>query len=146
MKPSEVVMAALSAIESEDFIRVDQLFSDKLKVEGVGPVPLGKKEYLGVHRALSSGMPDFKFNHKIVKEDGPRVSMKVALTGTHTKEMKSPIPGLANIPATGKAVKMPEERVHITVENDKIVGIELEQVPNGGLPGLLKQIGVEIPR
>ena len=146
MKPSEVVTAALSAIESENFTRVDKLFSDKLKVQGVGPNPLGKKEYLGVHRALSSGMPDFKFNHKIVKEDGRHVSIKVALTGTHTQEMKSPIPGLANIPATAKSVKMPEERVQITVENDKIVGIELEQVPNGGLPGLLRQIGVEIPR
>lgn len=146
MKASEVVREALSAIESEDFIRVDQLFSDKLKVQGIGPVALGKKEYLGVHRALSSGLPDFKFNHEIVKEDGARVSLKVALTGTHTREMKAPIPGLANIPATGKAVKMPEERIKITVEKDKIVGIELEPAPGGGLPGLLGQIGVVIPR
>lgn len=67
------------------------------------------------------------------------------ITGTHSKEMTAPVPGLKNIPATGKAIKMPEEEIYLTTKEDKITRIELKQTPGGGLPGLLKQIGVTLP-
>lgn len=67
------------------------------------------------------------------------------ITGTHTKEMTAPIPGIKNIPATGKAVSMPEEEAYLTVKDGKIIRMELEKVPGGGLPGILKQIGAKIP-
>jgi predicted ester cyclase len=146
MKPSEVARAVLSAIEAEDFARAESLISDQLSVEGVGPMPLGKKEFLGVHRALATGIPDFSFNFKTLNENGSQVQVKLAITGTHTHEMKSPVPGLKNVPATGRAIKMPEEKVQISVDNDKIVRIVVEPTLQGGLHGLLRQIGVEIPR
>jgi SnoaL-like polyketide cyclase len=146
MKPSEVVSSFMAAIEAENFTKAESLVSDKLEVHGVSPTPLGKKEYLGVHWALSSGLPDFKFNHKITKEEGDVVHHTVQITGTHTREMQAPIPGMQNIPATGKSVNMPEETVKITVAGDQIVRIDLQPVPDGGIPGLLKQIGVDLPK
>lgn len=145
MNPSEVVNACFSAIEKKDFTKADKLMSDRMEVNGVSPRPLSKKEFLNVHRALSSGMPDFKFHHKIFEEEGNRIGIKVRITGTHTKEMTAPIPGIKNIPATGKAVSMPEEEAYLTVKDGKIIRMELEKVPGGGLPGILKQIGAKIP-
>jgi hypothetical protein len=113
-------------------------------VEGVGPSTLNRTEFLNVHRSLNTGLPDFSFNHRIVKESGEQVEVKVRLTGTHKKDMHPPIPGLGTIKATNKQVRMPEENVSVTVKNNKITKVLLQQVPGGGLPGLLKQIGVDV--
>ena len=59
--------------------------------------------------------------------------------------MTAPIPGLQNIPATNKNLRMPEERVRFNLKDNKIDGLQLEQTPGGGLPGVLKQLGVEMP-
>jgi hypothetical protein len=60
--------------------------------------------------------------------------------------MPAPIPGLHNIPATNKLLRMPEEKVTFTIKDNKIERVNLEQVPGGGLPGVLKQLGVEMPQ
>lgn len=145
MKASEVVNACFSALEKQDFTKAGSLLSDKLEVSDVAPEPLSKTDFLNVHRALFSGIPDFKFHHKIFKEEGNRIGVKVRITGTHNKEMRAPMPDLKNIPATGKAIKMPEEEVYLTAKEGKITRIELKQTPGGGLTGLLKQIGVTLP-
>ena len=144
MKASEVVRDFFTAIEKNDFKKAESYASKNCIVEGVGPTNLNITEFLGVHRALNTGLPDFSFNHKIEKETTDQVDVKVRLTGTHKKDMQAPIPGLGTIKATNKQVKMPEEKVSVTVKNDKITNIRLQEVPNGGLTGLLKQIGVDI--
>ncbi|MEJ2635584.1 MAG: ester cyclase [Calditrichia bacterium] len=146
MKASEVVSKLISAIESEDYSAAEKLINKSGAVTGVGPNPISLDEFLNVHRALSSGLPDFRFNHKIITEDGNRVMATVHLTGTHSREMKAPLPGMRNIPATNRQVKMPEEHIQIWVDKDKISKIELEKVEGGGLPGILKQLGVEMPK
>ena len=145
MKGSEAAIGLFSAMEERDFARAGGFLSDQLQVTGVAPEPLSKSDFLNVHRALSSGIPDLKFHHRIFKEDGDRNGVKVSITGTHTKEMTPPVPGLRNIPATGKPIKMPQEEVYLTAREGKITKIELKQTPGGGLRGLLKQIGVTLP-
>jgi predicted ester cyclase len=144
MKPSEIVVNFFKAIEGNDFKTAESLASNDFVVEGVGPSNLSLTDFLNVHRALNSGLPDFSFNHKIVKESGDQIDAKVRLTGTHKKDMQAPIPGLSTIKATNKQVRMPEENVYATVKNNKITKVRVQQTPGGGLPGLLKQIGVEL--
>lgn len=144
MKPSDVVSAFMRAVEADDFETASKYISDNFVMEGVGPTPLGKNEFLGAHRAFNTGLPDFAFNEKIIRETGNDVEVKVQLTGHHTKDMQPPIPGLGVIKATNNHVKMPEETLSATVKDDKISRVRLQQVPGGGLPGVLKQIGVDI--
>ena len=146
MKSTEVINQFLTAIESEDYNKAESLAADDLAVEGVSPTPLGKKEFLGVHRAISTGFPDFKFNQHIDSEHDGHVDVTVQLSGTNRRDMKAPIPGMKDIPATFKSIKMPKENLHITVKNDKISKLELDHVADGGLPGILKQLGVEMPK
>ena len=144
MKASEVVKDFLTAIEKNDFKKAESLTSNDFSVEGVGPTNLNSSEFLGVHRALNTGLPDFSFNHKIISETTDQVNVSVRLTGTHKRDMNAPIPGLGTIKATNKQVRMPEENVRITVKNNKIAKVHVQEAPGGGLPGLLKQIGVDI--
>jgi hypothetical protein len=53
--------------------------------------------------------------------------------------------GLPKIPATGKTIRLPEEQARCTVEKGKIIRVEIEANPEGGVPGILKQLGVEMP-
>jgi hypothetical protein len=145
MENTKIVEGFLQAIEKNDFVKAESFVSKDFKVMGVSPDPLGTKEFLGAHRALGIGMPDFKFNYKIEREKNNVVDMKVKLTGTQTHELPAPIPGLKNIPATNKFLKMPEEPLQVTIRDNKIAVINLKQVPGGGLPGILKQLGVELP-
>jgi hypothetical protein len=144
MKPSEIVGNFINAIESNDFKTAENLTSNDFVVEGVGPSKFTRTEFLNLHRALNNGLPDFSFNHKIVKESGDQVDIRIRLTGTHKRDMQPPIPGISTIKATNKQIKMPEENVHLTVKNNKITRLRLEQIPGGGIAGLLKQIGVEL--
>jgi hypothetical protein len=144
MKPSEVVIEFLTAIETNNFKKAESLASDDFVIEGVGPTNFNRTEFLNVHRALNTGLPDFRFNHKIVKETGDQIEVTVQLSGTHKKDMQAPIPGLGTIKATNKQVRMPEEHVTVTIRNNKISKLRLQEVPGGGLAGLLKQIGVDV--
>jgi len=146
MGNEKVVESFFNAIEKDDFNAAEACLTKNFKVTGVGPSPLGAKEFLGVHWAFNKGMPDFKFNYRIGSVKNNVVEAKVSLTGTHTKEMPGPIPGIHNIPATNKSLKMPEEQLSFSVKDGKIASLHLESVPNGGLPGVLKQLGVELPR
>jgi len=145
MEQNKIVENFFKSIEKSDFTTAESLVTNNFKITGVGPEPLGIKEFLGVHRAFNTGMPDFKFNYKIGAVKNNVVETKVKLTGTHFKDMPSPAPGFPNIPATNKTLRMPEETVTFTLKDNKIESLKLGTIAGGGLPGVLKQLGVEIP-
>jgi hypothetical protein len=145
MVNTRVVEDFLTAIERNDFTRAETYLSNDFTVTGVAPEALTAKEYLDVHKALGKGMPDLIFNYKILRDRNNVVDLKVKITGTHSKEMPAPLPGMTNIPATNKFVRMPEESMKFTVKDKKLTTLHLDKVTGGGLTGILKQIGVEIP-
>lgn len=146
MEEKRIVEELFQAIEKNDFVKAESYFSKDFKITGVTPEPLGVKEFLGTHKALGTGIPDFRFNYKIGEIKDNVVKAKVKLSGTHTKEMPAPVPMVEKIPATNKKIQMPEENLQITLKDNKISEINLEHIPGGGVEGILKQIGVDIPK
>jgi hypothetical protein len=145
MENSKIVENVLSLMEKNDFVKAETYISKDMKVTGVAPVPLGANEFIGTMKALVTGIPDWKFNYKIGSESKNIVETKLRITGTHTREIPSPMPGIKNIAATNKTIRMPEEKVTFTLNNNKIVNLNVELVEGGGIPGLLKLLGVEVP-
>ncbi|MDP4194598.1 MAG: hypothetical protein Q8940_06095 [Bacteroidota bacterium] len=145
MKPTDIVEEFLISVEEGNFTRAEGLVSDDFQVSGVAPEPLGIREYLSVHRALNKGLSNFRFNYEIMKEKSGVVNVKIQIMGKHTDEMPSPIPGIKPIAATDIAVKMPVEHIQFNVRDQKITKMHLDHVQGGGLPGLLHQLGVEMP-
>lgn len=145
MKASKVVEEFAAAIENNDFTKADNFLSKDFRMVGDTPEPLGSNEFLGMLRAFKKGMPDFRFNFNITEDRGDHVFLRMQITGTHKNTMPSPIPGVKDIPATNKTVKMPEETVDVTVKDNKITKVKMPHVEGGGVPGLLKQLGVEMP-
>lgn len=140
-----IVEDFLRAIEKDDIKKAETLLSWNCKITGLEPDPIIPKEYLMLQHALKAGIPDLKLNHKIVREKNNVVEIKLQLTGTQTKTIPEPIPGMKEIQPTNKTLKMPEEPVQITLKENKIEEIRFEKVQGGGLQGILKQLGVEMP-
>ncbi len=90
-----------------------------------------------------NAFPDWSFNLGSLEEQGDKVLATVHITGTHTRDLL--VPGLPPVPATNKRVSLPEEHLEFTFHGDKIASLSSDNVPGGGVPGVLQQIGVPLP-
>ncbi|MGE5682921.1 MAG: hypothetical protein ACM34K_18795 [Bacillota bacterium] len=145
MKPTDIVEEFMICIEENNFTRAEELASNDFQVTGMTPEPQGIREYFSIHRALNKGLSNFRFNYEIMKEKSGIVDVKIQIMGRHTEEMPSPLHGIKPIPPTDIAVKMPVEHLQFTVRDQKITRLHVDHVQGGGLPGILHQLGVEMP-
>ena len=144
MDAQEVVRSYLAALEAQDLARLDLLVSKDLVF--VTPLrPLGKQDLLAVFRAIWDGFPDWHFNHGELVAMDDIVRTKLRMAGTHTATFVPPLGRLKPVGPTGKRVVLPEQEFVYHVENGRIARIVPENVPGGGIPGLLRQIGVRLP-
>ena len=143
MSNLDLARKALHASEAGDVGTLDGLVADGFQFLGVTPQPLGKAEFLGFMQSLHTAFPDFKFNETSASESGDTATIKHQISGTHTGTFN--VPGLPPIPATGKKFLLPEETSVFTFVGGKSTKYLAEPAPNGGLMGILSQLGVEMP-
>jgi len=144
MDPELIVRDCLEAFEAGQFEDAASYFTEDMVFSGPVPQPLGKKEYVSLQSGLVRAIPDWKFNHRDFHTQGNTVFLKIQITGTHTNNMPPILPGLESMPPTGRRVSLPEESLRITVRNDKITRVEVDQVPGGGVPGVMQQLGIPL--
>jgi len=146
MNKTEIVKNLLHAIEQCNMKEASTYLTDDFTFTGAFPKAINKNEWLEVHRKFDMAMPDFKFNAQDMNESGNVVNGTVQLSGTQSKELPSLMPGMPAVPATNKKVQLPKENFTVTFKGDKINNLTVEKVPNGGVEGLLKQLGVSVPQ
>ena len=144
MSKIETVNAFSSALESHDFEKAASYLSDDFTLSGPTPQPVGKNEFIAIQSAFMRAIPDWSFNNHDVQEQGEKVTGAVQITGTHTQELV--VPGMPPIPATGKKISLPEEHLEFTFKGNKIASLASDNVPGGGIPGVLQQLGVQMPQ
>ena len=145
MSGIDIVKAALAAAEAGDFAKVSAMFTDDMQFAGPVPNPVGKKEFIGIESAMVAGIPDWKFNVSDLKEDGDKVTGMLQITGTQTKALQLPFPGMAPVPPSGKHVSLPKEPATFTIRDGKISRLETAATPGAGVMGVLSQLGVPAP-
>ena len=145
MSGIDIVKSALAAAEAGDYAKVSGMLTEDMQFAGPVPDPVGKKEFIGIQSAMVAGMPDWKFNAADYKEQGDKVMAVIQITGTQTRELRLPLPGMQPIPASGKRVALPKEPVTFTIKDGKISRLESGVVPGGGVMGVLAQLGVPAP-
>lgn len=143
MSNLDLARKALQASEAGDLATLGGLASDDFQFLGVTPQPLGKQEFLGFIQAMHAAFPDFKFNETSASESGDTATIKHKISGTHHGTFN--VPGLPPIPATGKKFQLPEETSVFTFAGGIATRYQAQPAPDGGLPGILKQLGVEMP-
>lgn len=145
MSKLDTVKAFAEALETRDFNKAASYLTDDFVFAGPVPQPIGKEEFLAVQSAFEDAFQDWSFNSHDEVEQGDAVTVAVQITGTHTHDLVLPIPGMPSIPATGKKVSLPVEHVTYAFKGDKIASLTSDNVPGGGVPGILAQIGVPLP-
>lgn len=138
MSALDIVKALDEQISGGDLGKAGDYMADDFKFVGVGPVPLGKQESLGVWGALRAAMPDFNHNLSNFREAYNIVYATVEVTGTHTGTFA--IPDGPQLAPTNRKLRNPVERVAIKVRDGKATEWDVEQVPGGGLSGILGQL------
>ena len=138
MNPINVLMSLEKEISGGDLAKAAQYLAEDFKFVGVGPEAFGKDQSLGVWATLRAALPDFNHNLRNLREAGSMVYATVEVTGTHTGTLA--IPHGPTLPATGRRVQNPLERIAITTRNGKVTQWAVETVPGGGLSGLIGQL------
>ena len=146
MNAQQITEKVLKAIEDQDWDGAMGYLTDDFRFSGAVPQPITAKEWLGVHRALANAMPDLRFNYVAGRGDDKSAEGTVSLSGTNTGTLSLPLPGLPTVPATGKRIALHKEHVKMSARGDKLYKYEVEATPDGGVPGILKQMGVAVPQ
>jgi hypothetical protein len=144
MNDIDLVKTTLTSIEAGDFTHYRDQYSDNMIFTGPVPKPLSRVEYVDLLRAVHKAFPDWKFNATNFKQVHDHVTLNTRISGTHTGALELPMLGI-NAKPTNKRFTSPLETLTITIENGKITRLESENVPGGGLMGILSQIGVQVP-
>jgi len=146
VSPTELVLAHLRAAEQGDWATAESHLASDFSMQMKGMpfwASIGRPNALDMHKARKRAFPDFKFNEKVIREDGNAVTVAVYLTGTHTGFLDYPIDAVPKLEPTGRSIDLPAEYFTYYVEEDRIHHV-FGDIPEGhGPPALNKQLGVE---
>ena len=145
MDPQDIVQKFVEAFQARDYVTCEGYLSDDFRFFGPVPQPQGAQQWMGTVKGMNAAIPDIDYHLSITGAQDGHVHTQTQLTGTHTAEWDlSPI-GLGVIPATNKSFTNPAEAGTMTVRDGKITSYEIQSQPGGGLPGILAQLGIEMP-
>ncbi len=106
MTNSELINAAIKALESEDPRSAEIYFSDKFVWKGTFLKLLDRRQFLGMMVALKGGFPDYTLNLKIVAETEEQfVDATMDPVGTHSGILA--FPGMTPVQATASVSPYP---------------------------------------
>jgi hypothetical protein len=143
--PGEIVRMFMSALETSEWENASQYMADHFLMSGWTPRALNKNDFLAIIKGLKEGIPGLIFNLHNVQEDDGVVNGTIKMTGYQSDSFILPPLGLPPIPQMAASINMPTEDVTYTLEQQQITTMAVHAGPDGGIRGLLRQLGVEMP-
>ena len=153
MNAEELVTSFMTSLEAKDFDTASTYLADNFIFSGWTPQPLATEQFLTVMSGLKEGIPNLAYHfHTIHDRRDPQdtlqesyVKVTTRITGIQTDSFILPPLGMPPIPQMAGTISMPEETWSFMLANDKITRIAVGHVPDGGIQGLLHQIGIDMP-
>jgi ketosteroid isomerase-like protein len=140
MTSKDILNQAFKALDNGDYDTVSSLLDHNFRFSGPTPYPLNAQEFIAFERAIRAAFPDVRHNGTVRSESADGwVSGEVRVTGTHKAALEMPY--IPKIGATNKKFKLPTERWSAQVQNGKVVSFSADVPADGGLVGILTQIG-----
>ena len=99
---------------------------------------------MGIVDALATAMPDLSFDIEQTTVNGDQATVKVRWSGTQSRPLSLPLPGMPTLPPTGKKVSV-EDAFVLTVQGVKVSHMHVESPADGGIPAALEQLGAKVP-
>lgn len=143
MSSENIVKELMDALEKGDFETASSKMADNFSFLGPLPIPIGKNEFIMFMQTIRMGIPDWSYQYKFISEEGEKVTGTVKLQGTHSGELN--IPMLPALKPSGIRVELPDGPINFITEGEKVKQISLSNSDGGGILGLLKQLGIQLP-
>jgi predicted ester cyclase len=142
----ELVRNFTTAIDNNQPDEYEPYLADTFHFEGWTPKPLDRQGFLDLISGLKAGIPGLAFNiHNMIDEDDTTVSATWHVTGYQSDSFVLPVLGTPPIPQTGRSISLPTEDVVYKLQDDKITAIHATTNDEGGVRGILKQLGIDLP-
>ena len=141
----DIVKNFMIALDNNEQDQWGDYLADDFTISGWTPKSLTKSDFLNVMAGLKEGLPGLIFNLHNVQEDGDKVLGTWQVVGYQTDSFSLPALGLPPIPQMARSVSLPTEDVTYIVENGHIVLIFVQPNSEGGIKGLLRQLGINVP-
>jgi hypothetical protein len=146
-RATALVLGAIRAWEERDTSSLASSLSDDLTCERMLPQRAGKAQLLDVMNALMTAFPDWSFNARVpnaepLAERGWNILIATVVTGTQGGSLV--LPGLAEIPATGRKIALPYRHLEFLVSGDSVLAISADFSPNL-VEEVLAQLGIKLP-
>ncbi len=125
-----------------DWNTYNALTSDDFQLIGPAPEPLGKEAYMTMLKSLLAANSQHDNNFEMTSHSENVFSGHVQMEGKHTGNWDLSFMGMGVISPTNKSWKNPKESLTVTVQNGKVVKCEVEVPANGGLAGIMSQLGL----
>lgn len=145
MDSQAVVQKFIEAFQAKDYATCQEYMSEDFQFSGPVPQPQSAQQWMGTIKGMNAAIPDIDYHLSITGAHDDHVHTQTQLAGTHTAEWDLSPMGLGVIPATNKAFSNPAEAGTMTVRDGKITSYKIQSLPGGGLPGILTQLGIEMP-
>jgi hypothetical protein len=132
MTNTEIVKAAMAAIESDKFDILSDFLADDFQCYGLFDQPIDKKQYVTLNTALKHGFPDVALNLAVVKED-PEGLVHCTFGPVATHLDLFILPGLPPLLPTGRSFASPRDIMKFKIVSGKISELRIEQaIPGRG--------------
>jgi predicted ester cyclase len=139
--PVNPVKRVVACLEAKDVVQAATHIHEDFQFSGFGSDPLNKDQFVSLMKALFAAIPDWSYHPRELHEEPETVRFKTQVTGTHSGMLVGLDPGMTPIPATGKAISLPPDQVECTVRDGKVATMKVESPSDGGIKGILEQIG-----
>lgn len=143
MSNIDLLQQGLDAFAKGDTATLSSLLTDDYTFSGPTPQPLDKTAFLGLNRALIAAIPDWTFHASNMREEGDKVYVNLAITGTHTGTLAA-IPGVPPVPATGKSISVPGDPAVFTFRGNQLCQQTVSVSPGSGVGGIYAQVGAPL--
>ncbi|HEY5164957.1 MAG TPA: nuclear transport factor 2 family protein [Acidimicrobiia bacterium] len=142
----DVAKTVVDLLEAQRFDQARAMMTDDFSFSGPVPEPIDADGFIGLMQALSAGLPNWSYRARDFRAEGPdRVTCTVTVGGTHTETLSLPPLGVSNLAPTGIEARNPDETIHLTVRGDQIANLHADVPPDGGVAGIVRQLGVDVP-
>ena len=145
MSAIDTVKTFVTALQSGDMQLAADTMAEDFKLSGLTPRELDEREFLVMQSRLLAAMPDFSYNLADIREEGDEVKASIHITGTQTGDLSLPMLGLEPMQATGLAVDLAQMETSYRVVDGKVAAMHAVPIAGSGLPGLVQQVGTELP-
>jgi hypothetical protein len=145
MSNLEVAQKLSETLEARDLAGLHPLLSDDFVAKGPS-FELNKPQTLGYLQIMFTAFPDHRFGLTDFREEGELVYCTSHERGTHTGVLDlKPLGMSVSLPPTGRPFALPEFTISIRAVDNRVVYFAEEDVPGGGMTGILQQLGASVP-